>query len=172
MSILSGEFAKVERVTRTITGLSWLRVPITLRPCCYSLDHKGRSGTNKLDQYSRYTSRSTTLPLAVSICNTNMVNADTAPALPWGASNERDNVQQAGTSSSRLSHSLTTAESEPDHTGTPQVEEAWPSSGSSIEVNCHFAYLWRVPLAYSGQLLFGEGPDSRKYHQPCVTSHR
>ena len=71
-----------------------------------------------------------------------MVNADTAPALPWGASNERENRQQIDARRSELSRSLTTAEFEPDHTGTPQVE-AWPSSGSTIEVNNSF-YLFRA----------------------------
>ena len=102
------------------------------RHCCYRLEQdRGRSVANRLDQYIWWT----VLPLAASICNTNMVNADTAPALPWGASNEHNNVQKANARHSRLSHGLTTAESEPDHVGTPQVEEDWPTRGSTIEVN-------------------------------------
>ena len=133
-------------------------------PCCYSLDQdKGSSVANTLDQYNR----STTMPLAASICNTKMVNADAAPALPWGASNERDNVQQADARHSRLSHSLTTAGSEPDHSGTPQVEEAWPSCGSTIEVHIQL-YLWcATPTFWSAVV------RSRKNHRLCVLSkHR
>lgn len=67
-----------------------------------------------------------------------MVSADTAPVLPWGASKERQNVQEVDARHAGLSLSLTTSESEPDHTGTPQVEEAWPSTGSTIEVYISF----------------------------------
>lgn len=93
-----------------------------------------------------------------------MVNADTAPALPWGASNERDNVQQVDARHSRSSHSLTTVEPEPDHTGTPQVEETWPSSGSTIEVSmcvtlsvaCAIDVLWSVGVRSKEEPLSSE----------------
>ncbi|KAL3138166.1 hypothetical protein ABBQ38_005392 [Trebouxia sp. C0009 RCD-2024] len=66
-----------------------------------------------------------------------MVNADTAPALPWGQLNEQDDVQQNQTNNLRSSESLATApepEPEPDHNDTSQRERAWPSGGSTIEV--------------------------------------
>ncbi|KAL3150257.1 hypothetical protein ABBQ32_000109 [Trebouxia sp. C0010 RCD-2024] len=64
-----------------------------------------------------------------------MVNADTAPALPWGQLNEQNGVQQNQTNDPRLSESLATAvEPEPDHNDTSQRQRAWPSGGSTIEV--------------------------------------
>lgn len=63
-----------------------------------------------------------------------MVNADAAPALPWGQSNEGDAVQQTETNDPRMPDSPTTAEPEHDHNSTSQIEGTWPSAGTRIEV--------------------------------------
>lgn len=86
--------------------------------------------------------------LFVSPCNIHMVNADTAPALPWGASNGREDVEQGDAIHSRGSDGLTTAESAPDH-----LQEAWPSSGSTIEVNIAFHLLCVVCKATFGSAI-------------------
>ena len=64
-----------------------------------------------------------------------MVNADAAPALPWGQSNEGDAVQQTETNDPRMPDSPTTAEPEHDHNSTSQIEGTGPSAGTRIEVH-------------------------------------
>ena len=64
-----------------------------------------------------------------------MVNADTAPALPWGACSEESHVDR-NNHNSALQRSVDASTVALDHVDTRQEQVTMPSVGSIIEV-CH-----------------------------------
>ena len=67
-----------------------------------------------------------------------MVNADTAPALPWGAAAAPNAVDMPDRREPHRQTGSGTLASEPDHSGDPQV--AGLSIGSAIEVHSLHAH--------------------------------
>lgn len=79
-----------------------------------------------------------------------MVNAETAPALPWGSSTEQPHANRAHQNSSRIALTASTAETTADHSGTSQALVAMPRTGSVIEVSNSHVQSPMVPATSFG----------------------